>query len=257
MPDENISVLMDEKRVFKPSEEFVKNTHVKKWMDNHNIKNLDELYKKAEDWKWFWKEISKDLVEWYKPYNEIVEWDAPWVKWFIGAKYNIVHDALDKHAKSWRKNKVAFIFEGEPGDVQKLTFNDLYVEVNKLANGLKKIGVKKGDKVSIYMPVLPELPIAMLACAKIGAIHSVVFSGFSALAFRDRVNDCESKVVITCDGFWRRGRKVYLKEQSDEALKETPSVEHVIVFKRTGEPVPWNPDTDVWWHDLVYGLPKE
>jgi acetyl-CoA synthetase len=257
MPEENISVLMDEKRVFKPSDEFVKNTHVKKWMDNHNIKNLDELYKKAENWKWFWEEISKDLVEWYKPYDKIVEWNAPWVKWFIGAKYNIVHDALDKHAKSWRKNKVAFIFEGEPGDVQKLTYNDLYVEVNKLANGLKKIGVKKGDRVAIYMPVLPELPIAMLACAKIGAVHSVVFSGFSALAFRDRVNDCEAKVVITCDGFWRRGRKVYLKEQSDEALKETPSVKHVIVFKRTSDPVPWNPDTDVWWHDLIFGLSKE
>jgi len=257
MSNENISVLMDEKRVFNPSEDFVKNTNVKKWMDDHNIKNLDELYKKAENWKWFWEEISKDIIEWYKPYNKIVEWDAPWVKWFIGAKYNIVHDALDKHVKSWRKNKVAFIFEGEPGDIQKFTYNDLYIEVNKLANGLKKIGVKKGDRVAIYMPMLPELPIAMLACAKIGAIHSVVFSGFSALAFRDRVNDCEAKVVITCDGFWRRGRKVYLKEQSDEALKKAPSVKQVIVFKRTGDPVPWSPRKDVWWHDLVYGLPKE
>jgi acetyl-CoA synthetase len=257
MSTENISVLLDEKRIFKPSEEFVNNTNVRKWMDEHNIKSIDELYKKSENWEWFWDEVSKDLVEWYKPYDKVVDWKPPYVNWFIGAKYNIVNDALDKHVKSWRKNKVAFIFEGEPGDVTKLTFNDLYIEVNKLANALKKLGVKKGDRVAIYMPMLPELPIAMLACAKIGAIHSVVFSGFSALAFRDRVNDCKAKVVITCDGFWRRGRKVYLKEQSDEALKESPSVKNVVVFKRTGDPVPWNPGKDVWWHDLVYGMPKE
>jgi len=257
MAEENISVLLDEKRVFKPNEEFLKQTNVKQWMDKRDIKNLDELHKKAENWKWFWEEISKELVEWYKPYKEVVEWNAPWVKWFVGAEYNIVHDALDKHANSWRKNKIAFIFEGEPGDVQKLTYNDLYIEVNKFANSLKKIGVKKGDRVGIYMPMIPELPIAMLACAKIGAIHSVVFSGFSSLAFRDRVNDCEAKVVITCDGFWRRGKKVYLKEQADVALEEAPSVEHVIVCKRTGDGVPWTAGRDVWWHDLVFDAPKK
>jgi len=257
MAEENISVLLDEKRVFKPKEEFVKQTNVKQWMNKHNIKNLDELHKKAENWKWFWDEISKELVEWYKPYKEVLEWDAPWAKWFVGAKYNIVHDALDKHVNSWRKNKVAFIFEGEPGDVQKLTYNDLFIEVNKFANSLRKIGVKKGDRVGIYMPMILELPIAMLACAKIGAIHSVVFSGFSSLAFRDRVNDCEAKVVITCDGFWRRGKKVYLKEQADVALEDAPSVEHVIVCKRTGDGVPWTAGRDVWWHDLVFDAPKE
>ena len=257
MADEDISVLLDEKRVFKPKEDFVNQTNVKQWMDKRGIKTLDELYQKAENWEWFWDEISKELVEWYKPYTKIVEWDAPWAKWFVGAKYNIVHDALDKHVKSWRKNKVAFIFEGEPGDVQKLTYNDLYIEVNKLANALKKLGVNKGDRVAIYMPMLPELPIAMLACAKIGAIHSVVFSGFSSLAFRDRVNDCEAKVVITCDGFWRRGRKVYLKEQCDVALEDAPSVKNVIVFKRTGDGVPWTAGRDVWWHDLIFDSPKE
>jgi acetyl-CoA synthetase len=257
MADEDISVLLDEKRVFKPKEEFVNQTNVKQWMDKHGINTLDELYKKAEDWEWFWEEISKELVEWYQPYNKVVEWDAPWVNWFVGAKYNIIHDALDKHVKSWRKNKVAFIFEGEPGDVQKLTYNDLYIEVNKLANALRKLGVQKGDRVGIYLPMILELPIAMLACAKIGAVHSVVFSGFSSLAFRDRVNDCEAKVVITCDGFWRRGRKVYLKEQSDIALEEAPSVQHCIVVKRTGDGVPWHAGRDVWWHDLVFDSPKE
>ena len=257
MAEEDISVLLDEKRVFKPNEDFVNQTNVKQWMDKHGIKTLDELYQKAENWEWFWDEISKELVEWYEPYNKVVEWEAPWVKWFVGAKYNVVHDALDKHVKSWRKNKVAYIFEGEPGDVQKLTYNDLYVEVNKFANALRKLGVNKGDRVAIHMPMIPELPIAMLACAKIGAIHSVVFSGFSALAFRDRVNDCEAKVVITCDGFWRRGRKVYLKEQADVALEEAPSVEHVIVCKRTGDGVPWTAGRDVWWHDLIFDSPKE
>ena len=257
MSEENIAVLLDEKRVFNPSKDTINHTNVKQWMDKHNIKSFDELYKKAEDWEWFWEEISKDIVEWYKPYSKVVEWKPPYVKWFIGAQYNIVHDALDRHVNSWRKNKVAFIFEGEPGDVQKWTYNDLYIEVNKLANGLKKLGVKKGDRVGIYLPMIVELPIAMLACAKIGAIHSVVFSGFSAMAFRDRVNDCEAKVVITCDGFWRRGRKVYLKEQADFALEEAPSVKNVIVFKRTGDGVPWNAGRDVWWHDLIYDSPKE
>ena len=245
MTDENISVLMDEKRVFKPTKEFVNSTNVKQWMDKHNIKTIDDLYKKADNWEWFWEEVSKDLVEWYTPPKKTVEWEVPWVKWFVGAKYNIVHDAVDKHVKTWRKNKVAFIFEGEPGDVRKLTYNDLYIEVNKLANALRKMGIKKGDRVGIYLPMIPELPIAMLACAKIGAIHSVVFSGFSASAFRDRMNDCEAKAVITCDSFWRRGKKVPLKNQTDEAVKEAPSVKHVIVYKRTGDQVNWNQSKDV------------
>jgi len=257
MAEKDIAVLLDEKRVFKPKEEFVNQTNVKQWMNEHNINTLDELYKKTEDWEWFWEEISKELVEWYKPYEKVIDWNPPYAKWFVGAQYNIVHDALDKHVKSWRKNKVAFIFEGEPGDVQKWTYNDLYIEVNKLANALKKLGVKKGDRVGIYMPMLVELPIAMLACAKIGAIHSVVFSGFSANAFRDRVNDCEAKVVITCDAFWRRGKKVYLKEQADVALEEAPSVQHVIVCKRTEDAVPWTKGRDLWWNEIVKEMPKE
>ncbi len=145
MTDENISVLMDEKRVFKPTKEFVNNTNVKQWMDNHNIKTIDDLYKKTDNWEWFWGEIAKELVEWYTPPKKTIEWEAPWVKWFVGAKYNIVHDAVDKHVKTWRKNKVAFIFEGEQGDVRKLTYNDLYIEVNKLANALRKMGIKKTE----------------------------------------------------------------------------------------------------------------
>ncbi|MCX6665715.1 MAG: acetate--CoA ligase [Euryarchaeota archaeon] len=257
MPSENISVLLDEKRVFKPSKEFVDQTNVKQWMDEHKIKTIDDLYKKAENWEWFWGEAAKELLEFYTPYKKVVEWNAPWVKWFVGAKYNIVHDAVDKHAKSWRKNKVAIIFEGEPGDVRKLTYNDLYIEVNKLANALKKLGVNKGDRVGIYLPMIPELPIAMLACAKIGAIHSVVFSGFSAVAFRDRMLDCEAKAVITCDSFWRRGKKVPLKTQTDEAIKDAPSVKNVIVYKRTNDPVNWTNNRDFWWHEITKDMSKE
>ncbi|MEM4258916.1 MAG: acetate--CoA ligase [Candidatus Thermoplasmatota archaeon] len=257
MAPENVSVLLDEKRVFKPSKEFVNQTNVKQWMDKHGIKTLDDLYKKAENWEWFWSEIAKEIVEFYTPYKKLIEWNLPYAKWFVGAQYNIVHDCVDKHVHSWRKNKVAYIFEGEPGDVRKLTYHDLSIEVNKLANALKKLGLKKGDRVGIYLPMIPELPIAMLACAKLGIIHSVVFSGFSATAFRDRMNDCEAAAVITCDSFWRRGKKVPLKKQTDEALKETPSVKHVIVYKRTDDPVDWTEGRDLWWHDITKNMSHE
>ncbi|HHH80332.1 MAG TPA: acetate--CoA ligase, partial [Thermoplasmatales archaeon] len=254
---QNIAVLLEEKRVFNPPEDLVRNSNVKKWMDEHGIKSYEELLEKAKDIEWFWAEVAKDVVEWYEPYKKVLEWNPPYAEWFVGAKYNIVHDALDKHMETDVKDKVAYIFEGEPGDTKQLTYHDLYVEVNKLANALKELGIKKGDRVGIYLPMIPELPIAMLACAKIGAIHSVVFSGFSALALRDRINDCEAKAVITCDSFYRRGNKVALKKQADEALEDAPSVEHCIVYRRTGDEVPWNEGRDLWWHDIVKDQPEE
>ncbi len=247
----DISVLLEENRVFTPPEELVKQTNVKKWMDKHGIKDLDELLEKAQDLEWFWGEMAKELVEWYKPYDKVLEWDPPYAQWFVGAKYNIAHDALDKHMENGNKDKVAYIFEGEPGEIKKWTYGDLYEEANKLANALKDLGVKKGDRVGIYLPMLVELPIAMLACAKIGAIHSVVFSGFSSAAFADRLNDCEAKIAITCDSFYRRGKKVSLKKQADEAVNAAPSVEHLIVYKRTGDDVPWNEGKDLWWHEIT------
>jgi acetyl-CoA synthetase len=257
MVNEDIAVLLDEKRVFKPSEDFVNNTNVKQWMTKHNIQTLEELHEKAQDWEWFWGEMAKEFIEFYRPYNKLVDWNPPWIKWFIGAQYNIVNDALDKHVKTWKKDKVAFIYEGEPGEVQKLTYLELYKEVNKLANALKKLGIKRGDRVGIYMPMVLELPIAMLACAKIGAIHSVVFSGFSAYAFRDRINDCEAKVIFTCDSFYRRGKKVPLKIQADEALEDAPSVEHAIIYKRTGDPVEMQEGRDLWWHEIVRDISEK
>jgi acetyl-CoA synthetase len=246
-----IEVLLKEQRVFTPSPQLVEHANVKKWMDAQGIRDYDELIEKARDLEWYWGAMAQEFVEWYQPYEKVLEWQRPWAQWFVGAKYNIVHDALDRHIETWRKNKVAYIFEGEPGDVKKLTYRDLFVEVNKLANALKVIGVGRNDKVGIYMPMIPALPIAMLACAKIGAIHSVVFSGFSAKALRERVNDAEARVVITCDGFYRRGREVPLKQQTDAALEWAPSVRQVIVFKRTGQEVPWVEGRDLWWHEVT------
>ncbi|MFH1663767.1 MAG: acetate--CoA ligase [archaeon] len=245
---ENLEVLLKEKRVFKPSKELVENSNVMQWMKKNKIKNYDELLEKAGKTEWFWKEAAKEIVEWKKPYKKVLEWKNNYAKWFVGAKYNIVFDALDRHKD---KEKTAFIWEGEPQEeIKKISYKELYIQVNKLANAMKKLGVKKGDRIGIYMPMIPELPIAMLACAKIGAIHSVVFSGFSAMAFRERINDGEAKLVITCDSFYRKGKTIALKSQADEALKEAPSVEHCIVFKRTGEQIQWN-EKDLWWHEIT------
>ena len=252
-----IEALLKERRIFNPPKELVEQSNIKKWMDEHGIKSYEELLERAKNLEWYWGEVAKEVVEFYAPHQKILEWNEPFSKWFAGAKYNIVHDAVDKHAKGWRKNKVAYIFEGEPGDVRKLTYFDLYVEVNKLANALKKLGIQKGDCVGIYLPMIPELPIAMLACAKIGAVHNVVFSGFSARGLQQRLEDSEAKVLITCDGFYRRGEPVPLKQQADDAVRNCPTVRTVIVYKRTGKEIPWNPERDRWWHDFTAGQPAE
>jgi acetyl-CoA synthetase len=227
-------------------------------MDKFGIKSEDELRERAlKNPEWFWNEVAKDIgIEWFEEPKKILEWDPPYAKWFVGAKYNIVHDALDKQFKI-RKNKVAYIFEGEKGDVRKITYAELYWEVNRFANALKELGVRKGDRVSIYLPMIPELPIAMLACAKIGAIHTDVFSGFSPMALRDRINDAEAKILITADGFYRRGSVVHLKEDADKALEDAPTVEKVIVVKRLGIEVLMQEERDLWWHEITANQPKE
>ncbi len=249
----DVEVLMNEQRVFSPPKEMADKSNIKAWMDKHHIKSYDELLKKAEDVEWYWGEVAKEL-EWFKPWEKTLDASkAPFYKWYTGGKMNIVHNAVDRHMKTWHKNKVAFIWEGETGEVKKLTYRDLYIQVNKFANALKSLGVKKGDRVSIYLPMLLELPIAMLACAKIGAVHSVVFSGFSAKALRDRMNDCGSKVLVTADGFYRRGSVVSLKHNADEALKDAPGVESVVVVKSVGNQVPMTTERDIYWHDMVEG----
>ncbi len=253
MATESIDVLLKEKRLFKPSKEFVEQSNVKKWMDAHKIKSYEQLLKKSQDQEWFWGEMAKETVEWYSPPKKILEWKPPYAQWFVGAKYNIVHDALDKHQKTKTRDKIAYIFEGEPGDVRKITYRELYEEVNKLANALRELGIKKGDRVGIYLPMIPELPISMLACAKIGAIHIVVFSGFSSKALEDRLTESEAKLLITCDGTWRRGKPIELKKNSDEGVANVKTIEHVIVYKRIGEQltISWKQGRDLWWHDIT------
>jgi acetyl-CoA synthetase len=243
--DEPIQALLKEGRKFPPAKDFVKNAAVK------NPRIYAEAKKNPVA---FWERQAREL-RWMKPWKKGLEWKLPYAKWFIGGKLNVSDNCLDRHVEGPRKTKAAIIWEGEPGDSRVLTYWDLYREVNRFAAALKQRGVKKGDSVTIYMPMIPELPIAMLACARIGAPHSVVFGGFSPDSLRDRINDAKSKLVITADGGYRRGSTVPLKRNTDEALKECPSVTTVIVYKRTGQDVAWQLDRDVWWHDFVKGAP--
>ncbi|OGP73583.1 MAG: acetate--CoA ligase [Deltaproteobacteria bacterium RBG_16_50_11] len=220
-----------------------------------SIKNMDEykkLYQRStNDVEGFWGEMAEQL-DWYKKWDKVLEWDfnKPEVKWFLGGKLNASYNCLDRHLNSWRSNKVALIWQGEPLEENRVfTYQQLHYHVCKFANVLKKFGVKKGDRVSIYLPMIPELPMAMLACARIGAIHSVVFGGFSSEALRDRINDCGSKILITADGYYRNGRIVQNKVSANEALKDCPGVEKVIVVKRLGIDVPFTKERDVWWHE--------
>ncbi len=239
--DEPIQALLKEGRKFPPPKDFAGAARVKS----------PAIYKdaKANPLR-FWEKQAKEL-RWMKPWKKALEWKRPDAKWFIGGKLNVSDNCLDRHVEGPHRNKAAFIWEGEPGDTRVLTYWDLYREVNRFASALRKHGVKKGDAVTIYMPMIPELPIAMLACARIGAPHSVVFGGFSPESLRDRINDCKSKVVITADGGHRRGGLVPLKKNTDDALKECPFVSTVIVYKRTGQEIDWQRDRDVWWHDFV------
>lgn len=256
---ETIESLLQEGRIFYPPEDLVENSNVTQFMRKHGIESYDELLERAKDIEWFWSEMVKEVgIEWFSEPEKVLEWNPPYVKWFIGAKYNIVHDALDKQAKI-RRDKIAYIWEGEPGDVRKITYGEMYKEVNKLANALKELGVKKGDRVTIWLPMIVELPIAMLACAKIGAIHSVVFSGFSEKALLDRILDAEAKVLITADGFYRSGNIIELKNRADSVLDSAKSIEKVIVFNRCENRVKTNmkDGRDFWWHELVEGKPEE
>jgi acetyl-CoA synthetase len=246
MPD--IESLLEEKRVFKPAKEFTRQAH---W----NKKTLKELRSLGErDPQRFWAKMARENLSWFSPWKKVLDWRPPFAKWFVGGKLNVSYNCIDRHLEgehSWRRNKAAIVWEGEPGDSKVLTFADLHREVCKFANVLKGLGVKKGDRIAIYMPMVPELPIAMLACTRIGAVHSIVFGGFSAEALRDRINDAGAKLVITADGGHRRGGIVELKTAVDEACKGAPGVEHVVVVKRTGQDVEMRGGRDVWWHELM------
>jgi acetyl-CoA synthetase len=248
-PESQLSALLDERRVFAPSEEFRKQA---------NFADAGIYERAARDPEGFWAEQAKRL-DWFAPWSGVLEWNAPWVKWFVGGKLNVAHNCVDRHAHSARRNKAAIIWEGEPGDSRVLTYGMLEREVNRFANALRSLGVGKGDRVAIYMGMVPELAIAMLACAKIGAPHSIVFGGFSAEALRERINDAKAKVVITADGGWRRGTVVPLKAAVDESLRDTPTIEKVIVVRRVGEAgkTAMQAGRDVWWHEIIAGASDE
>jgi len=239
--------MMEESRVFEPSEETKKQAYL-------SMEDYKKLYRKSIDKPdEFWTEMA-DQLEWFKKWEKVCEWDfnKPELKWFVGGKLNVSYNCLDKHIKEGRGNKAALIWQGEPLEESRVfTYQQLHYHVCKFANVLKKQGIKKGDRVSIYLPMIPELPIAMLACARIGAVHSVVFGGFSAEALRDRINDCEAKLLVTADGYYRNGKTVGSKVGADQALKECPSIKRVIVVKRMGIEIPFDKERDVWWHDEI------
>jgi acetyl-CoA synthetase len=239
-----IEALLREKRKFPPPREFAKRALV----------NKPSVYAEAaRNPVRFWEARARELT-WFKPWKKALDWKPPYAKWFVGGKLNVSYNCLDRHVTTARRAKAALIWEGEPGDTRTLTYWDLYREVSRFAAALKRHGVRKGDRVTIYMPMVPEVAIAMLACTRIGAAHSVIFGGFSPESVRDRIHDADSRLVITADGGWRRGTTVPLKKNTDEALQECPGVTTVIVLKRTGQPVDMRPGRDIWWDDFVKGV---
>jgi acetyl-CoA synthetase len=247
MSEATIESVLHEDRKFPPGEEFARNAHIK------NFEEYQALYDKAKaDPQAFWSELAEKELHWFDKWSQVLDWQPPFAKWFVGGKINISYNCIDRHLTTWRRNKAAIIWEGEPGDSRTITYDQLHREVCQFANSLKQLGVQKGDVVGIYMPMIPEAAIAMLACARIGAPHSVVFGGFSADALRDRLNDASAKAVITADGGFRKDKIVALKEQVDLALADNaaPSVEKVLVVQRTKEPVTMVDGRDYWWHDL-------
>jgi len=241
----NIESVLREERIFPPPPEFSAKAHIKSEAE------LESLRAEAHnDPEAFWARMAEEL-HWFKKWDTVLKWDPPHAEWFGGGKINISYNCLDRHLTTWRRNKAALIWEGEPGETRTYTYQQLHTEVCKFANVLKHAGIKRGDRVALYMPLIPELAISMLACARIGATHSVVFGGFSSAALIDRINDASCKLVVTADGGWRRGYEVKLKAAVDEALKETPSVTACIVVRRTGTPQEMKPERDFWWHELM------
>jgi acetyl-CoA synthetase len=241
----HIDSALNERRVFEPSGEFRSQAHIK------SAAEYERLYREAEENpESFWANIAREL-HWFKTWDRVLDWNLPFAQWFVGGQLNLSYNCLDRHVATWRKNKAAILWEGEPGDSRALTYQQLLHEVSKCANVLKSFGIQRGDRVAIYMGMVPELPIAMLACARIGAVHTVVFGGFSSQALIDRINDCGAVAVVTQDAGYRRGGEVKLKEAVDNALPQCPTVRNVLVHRRTGCDVKMAPGRDHWWHQLM------
>jgi acetyl-CoA synthetase len=252
VPDQTITSVSREHRKFRPSAEFKAQANL----------GSESAYKKlyaesVNSPEKFWDRQAKEQLVWRKPYKKVLKWDPPHAQWFIGGKLNVAENCIDRHLGTHRENKAAIIFEGEPGDVRTITYKQLHFHVCRWANYFHNIGVGEGDRVAIYMPMIPEAMIAMLACARVGAIHTVVFGGFSPEALKDRINDCKAKLVITADGGWRRGKVIELKANVDKAVEGTPTVQTVLVVKRCGNPVTMKDGRDVWWKEAWEGAPNQ
>ena len=240
-----LDTVMQETRVFPPTKEFCELARI------NSPAAYEELWQEAAaDSESFWGRLADEL-HWFRRFDKVLEWSEPDAKWFVGGRTNVSYNCLDAHLDTWRKNKAAIIWEGEPGDMRTLTYQQLHREVCKFANVLKELGIQPGDVVSMYLPMVPELAIAMLACARIGAVHSVIFAGFSAEAIADRNNDAGAKLQLTADYGWRRGAELPLKKNVDDALEKSPTVKHCIVLKRTGNPIHMKDGRDLWWHHLT------
>jgi acetyl-CoA synthetase len=241
----NIESVLHESRLFHPPEVFSKEAHIK------SMEQYRELYRESiEAPEKFWAGVAREL-HWFKPWSKVLDWQEPFAKWFVGGQTNLAYNCLDRHLSGPRRNKAALIWESEPGEVRTLTYQQLHYQVCKFANVLLSLGIKKGDRIVIYMGMVPELPVAMLACARIGATHSVVFGGFSADALRDRIQDAGAAAVITQDGAYRRGKEIALKTCVDDALRGASTVRSVVVLRRTATPVPMEAGRDHWWHELM------
>ncbi|MGA3035346.1 MAG: acetate--CoA ligase, partial [Terracidiphilus sp.] len=247
----DIDSTLRENRVFPPPPEFSARAHIK------SLEEYEALYKQSvEDPEKFWAGVAQDL-HWFKPWDTVLEWNLPWAKWFVGGKLNLSYNCVDRHALGARAQKTAIIWEGEPGEIRRLTYAELHGEVQRFANALKSLGIQKGDRVAIYMGMTPELAVALLACARIGAVHSVIFGGFAANAIADRVADCGCVAIITQDTSYRRGNEIKLKQTVDEAMPACPTVKHVVVYRRTGTPVNMVAGRDHWWQELVANAAPE
>ncbi|MBC6419564.1 MAG: acetate--CoA ligase, partial [Prochloron sp. SP5CPC1] len=247
MSQSTIESILQEKRLFNPPRDFSSRATI------GSMQHYEELYQKASsNPEQFWAELAQQELHWFKPWDKILDWKPPFAQWFVNGKINITYNCLDRHLTTERRNKAALIWEGEPGDSRTLTYAQLHREVCQMANAMKQLGVCKGDRVGIYMPMIPEAAIAMLACARIGAPHTVVFGGFSAQALQDRLLDAEAKLVVTADGGYRKDKIVPLKAQVDRALADNgvPSVTNVLVVQRTKEKVSMEPGRDHWWHEV-------
>ncbi len=245
-----IQSVLNEVRVFPPSPEFSARAHV------GSMEEYKKLYARSiDDPEGFFGDVAREL-HWFSPWQKVLEWTSPHAKWFVGGKTNLSYNCLDRHLSTWRKNKAAIIWEGEPGDIRTFTYSQVQAEVSRFAAALDKLGLRLGDRVAIYMPMIPELAFALLACARLGVAHSVVFGGFSSEALRDRIQDAQAKAVITADGGFRKGAPMLLKGNVDAAVKECPSIQHVVVVKRTGQAVEWTPGRDHWYHELMAACPR-